>query len=563
MPPTVDGRKGTGNDRGSRNFLKSGQSTLTTGGHKGGGPGAGPSPASSGAPGRPPPVGVKAPHNAYLNEQNAQKNRKIEFNPEMSSRNGSAMNGAVSPVPTSPQRVDNTKGIGLEQERAPSTRAVSPVIYDLPRNKQGDFERIVLLNPLDKKYECPVCHDILRYPVQFEDCGHRVCSSCLVDLLKVSPKCPIDGKGIKKESTFPDSAISREIGGLKCRCNNSIIGCQWIGEVRTVAGHIEAECRFVSMECPNKCGDTFERRHLDTHISDVCLKRVLHCPHCSDIVPAQEMDLHEKECPSVKRPCPNDCGAKRTKAEMEKHLQDECSSNKVHCTYYEAGCLHMCPRVELNKHLRTDALIHVDLVAKLLFETRKLVNKHQGFIGGTNDFLNNLGSSGLSFEKAIGSQLLWRIEGVQEKVRQAKSNEKVTQYSKQFYSGPHGYKLIAATCFNGTGGGAGQFLPIYIFVCKGEYDALLPWPFKAELTLTLMDVRPDFDAREDITYTFKPDPDDPTMKEALLRPNKDRNPYFGVNRFAPLEVVRPQSNYIENDVMFIQVVVSQEDIPAL
>ena len=52
---------------------------------------------------------------------------------------------------------------------------------------------------------------------------------------RVSPKCPIDGKGIKKESTFPDSAISREIGGLKCRCNNSIIGCQWIGEVRTVA----------------------------------------------------------------------------------------------------------------------------------------------------------------------------------------------------------------------------------------------------------------------------------------------------------------------------------------
>ena len=49
---------------------------------------------------------------------------------------------------------------------------------------KGDFERIVLLNPLDKKYECPVCHDILRYPVQFEDCGHRVCSSCLVDLLK-------------------------------------------------------------------------------------------------------------------------------------------------------------------------------------------------------------------------------------------------------------------------------------------------------------------------------------------------------------------------------------------
>ena len=52
---------------------------------------------------------------------------------------------------------------------------------------------------------------------------------------RVKPKCPVDNKDIKKESTFPDSAISREIGGLKCRCNNSIIGCQWVGEVRTVA----------------------------------------------------------------------------------------------------------------------------------------------------------------------------------------------------------------------------------------------------------------------------------------------------------------------------------------
>ena len=70
------------------------------------------------------------------------------------------------------------------------------------------------------------------------------------------------------------------------------------------------------MECPNKCGETFERRQLDTHISSECAKRVTHCEHCFEIVPAQQMELHEKECPSVKRPCPNDCGVMRNKEEV-------------------------------------------------------------------------------------------------------------------------------------------------------------------------------------------------------------------------------------------------------
>ena len=38
--------------------------------------------------------------------------------------------------------------------------------------------------PLAEKYQCPVCKDVLRYPVQFEECGHRVCSSCFPSLLR-------------------------------------------------------------------------------------------------------------------------------------------------------------------------------------------------------------------------------------------------------------------------------------------------------------------------------------------------------------------------------------------
>ena len=64
------------------------------------------------------------------------------------------------------------------------------------------------------------------------------------------------------------------------------------------------------MECPNKCGVTFERRALDRHISDECSKRSMHCPHCSDVISAKEADQHNNECPAIELPCPNECGEK-------------------------------------------------------------------------------------------------------------------------------------------------------------------------------------------------------------------------------------------------------------
>lgn len=38
--------------------------------------------------------------------------------------------------------------------------------------------------PLEKKYQCPICESVLRYPVQFKECGHRVCSSCFPELAR-------------------------------------------------------------------------------------------------------------------------------------------------------------------------------------------------------------------------------------------------------------------------------------------------------------------------------------------------------------------------------------------
>lgn len=51
----------------------------------------------------------------------------------------------------------------------------------------SEKERIDLrlfVYPLEKKYQCPICESVLRYPVQFKECGHRVCSSCFPELAR-------------------------------------------------------------------------------------------------------------------------------------------------------------------------------------------------------------------------------------------------------------------------------------------------------------------------------------------------------------------------------------------
>ncbi len=128
---------------------------------------------------------------------------------------GAAQNGSAN-LPT-PHR----SGVSVL-----SGRTSQESLYSLSR---PDYE-VFFKHGLDKRFECPVCCQILRYPVQFE-CGHRCCSACLPELLRsvrhnapscaclsgrwfgpssfhsdndylfsrVAPRCPIDQIKVERE----------------------------------------------------------------------------------------------------------------------------------------------------------------------------------------------------------------------------------------------------------------------------------------------------------------------------------------------------------------------------
>ena len=141
---------------------------------------------------------------------------------------------------------------------------------------------------------------------------------------------------------------------------------------------------------------------------------------------------------------------------------------------------------------------------------------------------------------------LWRIPNVAQRRWDAKAKRIGSIYSPPFYTSPNGYKLCIRAYLNGDGLGCGSHLSVFIVVMRGEFDALLPWPFRAKVSLVLLDQG----HRKHITQTFKPTPDLPSFD----RPHSEMNVASGCPRFAPLEVLE-DPRYVNDDVMFVKCIV--------
>ena len=88
---------------------------------------------------------------------------------------------------------------------------------------------------------------------------------------------------------------------------------------------------------------------------------------------------------------------------------------------------------------------------------------------------------------------------------------------------------------------------------KGEYDALLAWPFRQKVTLSLIDQS---GARKHISDAFRPDP----TSSSFRRPVGEMNIASGSPMFAPLTKVE-SAEYLKDDTIFICVSIDTTDIP--
>ncbi len=148
----------------------------------------------------------------------------------------------------------------------------------------------IFLNKPDDSIICAICHDVLKDPACFKECGHTFCGDCAVECL--SATCPTCRVSVHTGSN-PTYILRDLIGKLEVRCpeyssdrkspmddgqkseaversshDDDETGCDWKGTISELDQHLADECPLTTIECgEDGCKHTCQRRHMAAHKS--------------------------------------------------------------------------------------------------------------------------------------------------------------------------------------------------------------------------------------------------------------------------------------------------------
>ncbi|XP_031967118.1 TNF receptor-associated factor 3 isoform X5 [Corvus cornix cornix] len=450
--------------------------------------------------------------------------------------------------------------VEMVQQRANPDRSPSASIY-VP--EQGGYKE-KFVNAVEDKYKCEKCHLILCNPKQTE-CGHRFCETCMNALLSSSsPKCTACQESIVKDKVFKDNCCRRELLALQIYCRNENKGCKEQLSLGQLLMHLKTDCQFEELPCPRAdCKEKILRKDLPDHVEKTCKYREATCKYCKSQVPMIMLQKHEDtDCPCVMVSCPHKCSVKTlmrservidSQAEKLKELDKEIRPFRQN--WEEADSMKSSVESLQN---RVTELESVDKTAgqgarnTSLLETQ--LSRHDQMLSVHDIRLADMDLRFQVLETAsYNGVLIWKIRDYKRRKQEAVMGKTLSLYSQPFYTGYFGYKMCARVYLNGDGMGKGTHLSLFFVIMRGEYDALLPWPFKQKVTLMLMDQGP---SRRHLGDAFKPDPNSSSFK----KPTGEMNIASGCPVFVA-QTVLENGTYIKDDTIFIKVIVDTSDLP--
>ena len=148
-------------------------------------------------------------------------------------------------------------------------------------------------------------------------------------------------------------------------------------------------------------------------------------------------------------------------------------------------------------------------------------------------------------------QLLWKINEYARRRNEAVSGQQLSFYSPCFFTSRYGYKMCARIYLNGDGMGRGTHISVFFVVMRGQYDALLRWPFRQKVTFMLLDQ----DNVEHVIDAFRPDP----SSSSFQRPRRESNIASGCPMFCSLIELNNHA-YVRDDAMFLKIIVDTSDL---
>lgn len=327
-------------------------------------------------------------------------------------------------------------------------------------------------------------------------------------------------------------------------CSNKAHGCDWSGSVLDLKQHLNSDsskpCPHLLISCPLQCGDLYELKDIDKHVSQECTHREVPCEHCGVTCALHLVEQHYTECEFFPTQCPKNCGEMVKRRYLEHHVNKECMYCTATCIFHDVGCEAVVKREDYETHVLECKERHiVKAHEKVIMEMQSLKNEifkikeenqflhskiaslHCGLkvchensdiLRQENAQLKAVLSNELSYLHAMASpcealavncikthlqgQVVHLVPGG------ASATFRITDYlhykrtdevwqSPPFYIS-QGYKFCLAVHLNGVGAGKGTHVAVYLHQVAGQFDSDLTWPvlLEEDLEIRLMKQEP-------------------------------------------------------------------------
>ncbi|OWF38676.1 TNF receptor-associated factor 3-like [Mizuhopecten yessoensis] len=376
----------------------------------------------------------------------------------------------------------------------------------------------------------------------------------------------------------------------------------------SIENHLKEECLRVTLRCPNECGiEPLQREKLRNHVNECTLRRIpcrfkdIGCtfegleevaqkhsvdglPHHLELIVSREMlaeNATKEYIDEIQKTIQKLLGQSEEMKKIQQEnqqLKKECQANKKSIQDMKKVLASQGETV-INVGRQLEDKVSTDRVN----EIKSDITTVRDTLQGTRQRLDTVEKAGIAggqsgganmqvverAEKQIGlmdvrvceidlrlqlletvnysGALMWKIRDYSRRKREAIDGKTLSLYSQPFYTSQYGYKLCGRAYLNGDGSGKGTYLSFFVVIMKGDFDALLPWPFMLPITLMVLDQS---ETALHVRESFTPNPD----SNSFRKPTTEMNVACGVPCFmqhTKLEAER----YLKDDTIFLRAVV--------
>ncbi|XP_068735414.1 TNF receptor-associated factor 2-like [Montipora capricornis] len=408
---------------------------------------------------------------------------------------------------------------------------------------------------IDPRYVCAFCKLLLKDPL-LTACGHFYCESC-IDVLfgnpEETPFCVLDGQKLDKKRARPDHNTRDEILSFAVACPFCHEGCQWVGELRHFETHKYRE-HFALIENVEEAVDPHtEDHHQDEHDRVTSNASNTDPNWMVSLIGNLVDEVHQlsEQVAELRRAVVEQGGSHSQMTRDLANRVKRCEEDVVelHRSVDEQKIESSLDRSEIHK-TQVRMKRRVDLMGERRTERRMESIEHT--LALRNITLADLEEYVRQQEfSSYYGQLTWKITEFARKRNEAVSGQQVSFYSPCFFTSRYGYKMCARIYLNGDGMGRGSHISVFFVVMRGQYDALLRWPFRQKVTFMLLDQ----DNVEHVIDAFRPDP----SSSSFQRPRRETNIASGCPMFCSIAELNNHA-YVRDDTMFLKVIVDTADL---